>query len=252
MKKYSPLILVFALLLTGCVTKLKDKSFSWVDHSCTFTGDYDAPGFLDMASYPPEYNGTFRCTNPDGSNFTCPGTNQPAGRVEFTARVTYPRDITEANFWSNMGCGSASKATPTPTPTAVPTATATEIAPAPAASAPLLTGEVTACSVRDGFINFKLVKDAPAISGNDVLVMMNGTQVTCTVVGTKKDLLSCALPVGVTFPAKITVALGDAMTNQFTYDGAGCSNVPPKNGGGSDGGTSPSAPSGGGGDIPPP
>jgi hypothetical protein len=223
MKIYSRLILVLALLLVGCVTQLKNKAFDWAGHSCVFTGEYDTPGFFSTASYPPEYNGTFRCTNPDGSHLTCPNTNQPAPKAEFQARVTFPRDITEKNFWASMGCGaSIPQATSTPTASPAPAATAT-FTPMPTATpAALLSGEVSACSTKDGFINFKLAVISPLVNESDVVLTINGAQVSCTFAGSDNSLLSCPLPAGVAFPAQIHVNIGTAPVNDFTYDGGGC------------------------------
>jgi hypothetical protein len=239
MKIYSRLILVLALLLVGCVTQLKDKAISWAGHSCTFTGEYDTPSLLSTASYPPKYNGTFRCTNPDGTNLTCPNTNQPADRAEFKAHVTYPRDFTEKNFWASMGCGAA-QATSTPTASPIPTATSTALPTATPAA--LLSGEVSACSTKDGFINFKLATISPLVNENDLVLTINGTPVKCTFAGNDNSLLSCPLPAGVAFPAQILVAQGSTTVNNFSYDGAGCSNAAPSGSG--DGGSegSPSEP----------
>src|SRR5690349_2648707 len=104
MKIYSRLILILALFLVACKTSHTDKAFEWLGHSCTFTGTIESPGLLDTVSYPTEYDGTFRCTDPDGVNLTCPNTNQPAGSAEFRAKVKIPKDITEENFWSHMDC----------------------------------------------------------------------------------------------------------------------------------------------------
>lgn len=224
MKKYSYLILVLSLLLAGCITKLNNKAFDWAGHSCVFTGDYDAPGFLSTQSYPPVYTGTFRCTNSDGSNLTCPNTNQPAERVEFQARVTFPRDLTEKNFLTYIGCNASSASTATPTSTPQPTATST---PVPTATpSALLTGDVTACSLNDGFINFKLVTISPLVNESDVNLTINGTQVSCSFAGSDNSLLSCPLPAGVAFPAQIQVAIGNTTTDNFNYDGSGCTSVP--------------------------
>jgi hypothetical protein len=137
-------------------------------------------------------------------------------------------------------CGTAATLpTTTRTATAVPTATIEAL------SAPLLTGDVTACSLKDGFINFKLVDDDPGFNGSEVLLSINGTQVSCTVAGTNKDVLSCALPPGVTFPAQIHAAVGDASTDDFSYDGGGCATPSDPSGGGGGGGTAPTANPGG-------
>lgn len=235
MKIYSRLILVLALFLVGCVTNVKNKAFNWAGQSCVFTGEYDSGwSFFSTATYPATYNGTFRCTNPDGSNLTCPNTDQPAERVEFDARVTIPRDITEKNFWSLMGCG-ASTPQATSTPTASPAPTQTSMPTATPAA--LLNGEVSACNKKDGFINFKLATISPLVNESDIFLTINGTQVSCKFAGNDNSLLSCPLPAGVTFPAQIHVAQGSTTVNDFSYDGAGCvtQNTSPSGGGGAAG-----------------
>lgn len=221
MKKYSRLILILALLLVGCKSQKENDPFSWGKYSCTFTGEYDSgSGFLSWTTYPPTYNGTFRCTNADGSNLTCPDGSPPAKRNEFSAKLEFPRDFSDENFWKLMGCGAAPAVTSTPTPSPVPTATST---PMPTATLPpLLSGEVSACNKKDGFINFKLATISPLVNESDILLTINGTQVSCTFAGSDNSLLSCPLPAGSTFPAQIHVSQGNVTVNDFTYDGGGC------------------------------
>jgi len=107
--------------------------------------------------------------------------------------------------------------------TATPTGTPTGPAPLDEShSSPLLTGQVTACNVKDGFINFKLVDADPGFNGSDVYLEINGTQVNCVVAGDERDILSCALPPGLTFPAQVHAAIGDASTDDFEYNGDDC------------------------------
>jgi hypothetical protein len=228
MKIYSRLILVLALVLVGCVTNVKNKAVNWAGHSCVFTGQYDSGwSFFSTATYPATYNGTFRCTNPDGSNLTCPNTNQPATKAEFSVNLPV-RQLTEENFWHSLGCGAPQTAS-TPTASPVPSATST---PMPTATpAALLSGEVSACSTKDGFINFKLATISPLVNENDIALTINGTQVRCSFAGSDNSLLSCPLPAGVAFPAQIQVAQGNTTVNNFSYDGAGCSNAGPSGSG---------------------
>jgi hypothetical protein len=229
LKIYSRLMLLLALLLVGCKTQLTNDPFNWGSHSCIFTGTLDAPGILDTVSYPDEYNGTFRCTNPDGSNLTCPN-GQPAGRAEFTAKLQKPRDFTEKNFWHLLDCSPAAAVTSTLTPAAAPTATSTPMpTPTPAA---LLSGEVSACSTKDGFINFKLAAISPLVNESDIVLTINGAQVPCSFAGSDNSLLSCPLPAGVAFPVQIHVTQGNTAVNDFSYDGGGCVAASGPSGGG--------------------
>lgn len=112
---------------------------------------------------------------------------------------------------------------PTETPTETPMPTDTPTLPPPA---PLLTGQVTACSRKDGFINFQIAEGAPEVHEGDVLLTINEVQVTCIVAGTNRDVLSCALPPGVIFPAAVHVVLGGIPVHAFEYNGDDCAVIP--------------------------
>ncbi len=224
-KRFTPLVFIFTAIITVmCQCQMTNRDVKLAGHDCKYTGSYDT----DTS----RYDGTFDCKNPDGSMLTCPYTG-----AAVTNSKVFLRDqtsvMTDAQFWAYLGCVSPSQATPTSTPTPVPTSTATA-APAAAESnqgvaAPLVTGDVSACNVNDGFINFKLVEGVPPFNSNEVVVVMNGTQVNCTVPSNNTSVLSCGLPAGVTFPLQVSVARGDSVANQFSYNGDACLYVaPPK------------------------
>lgn len=213
MKKRPYLVLVLTAILTVvCQCSMTNREVKLAGHACTFTGTFNTDNS--------DYDGTFTCADPDGSNLICPGTGKPAPYKTIVTRNDGFQVIHEDHFWDALGCNSTATPTPTPLPTA--TATATPFAAPAAASAPLLTGEVTACSLKDGFINFKLVEDDASFKGSDVYLTINDAPVQCTLAGNNNSLLSCPLPVGVTFPAQIHAAIGDSSTDDFTYDGGGC------------------------------
>lgn len=105
---------------------------------------------------------------------------------------------------------------PTPVPTDTPT-----LPPPP----PLLTGEITACSLKDGFINFKLSSSPESYEG-EVVLALNGVPLHCMVAGTDQDLFSCALPPGATFPAGVNVTVDGTSSDNFSYDGDDCAVIP--------------------------
>jgi hypothetical protein len=151
--------------------------------------------------------------------------------------------LTDEQFWARLGCVNTGASASTPTATVVPTATATSTAiPAPAA-APLLSGNVTACDRKAGFINFELAAISPLVSESDVVLTINGTQVPCLFAGSDNSLLSCPLPASVTFPAQIHVTVAGASTDDFSYDGSGCAT--PSQPGGGGGSSEPTANPGG-------
>lgn len=231
MKKRPYLVLVLTAILTVvCQCSMTDREVKIAGHPCRFTGSFNTDNS--------DYDGNFTCTNPDGSNLTCPNTGKPAPYRTIITRDGGFQVVHDDHFWDALGCNGKSTPTPTATPLPTSTTTATPFAAPAAASAPLLTGEVSACSLKDGFINFTLVDDDASFKGSDVYLTINGAQVNCTLAGNNNSLLSCPLPVGVTFPAQIHAAIGDTSTDDFTYDGAGCITQT----GPADGGTGPTAP----------
>ena len=60
----------------------------------------------------------------------------------------------------------------------------------------------------------------------------DGLQSLKGIAGSDRDLLSCPLPPGVIFPAQIQVAVGDASTDDFEYNGEGCTTPGGSSGGG--------------------
>jgi hypothetical protein len=215
-KRNAPLALLFAALVT-----VMCRCDATPDINREFEQTQGDPVYCRAQDYMFEY-GDF-----SGWETKC-SLKCPDGSVQFIM-ITGPK--VPSIIKTEDYCGTAS-ALPIPTATVAPTAT--EPGPEPATSAPLLSGDVTACSMKDGFINFKLVDADPGFSGSDVYLTINGTQVSCTVAGDNKDVLSCALPPGVTFPAQIHAAVGDASTDDFVHNGEGCTtqNGAPGGGGG--------------------
>lgn len=220
------LFLIFTTLVTVvCRCSMINSPLTIAGHPCKFTGDQDIQAGT--------FDGSAECKNPDGSNLTCPYTGQP---VRFSSFRLFDEKtvMSETQFWARLGCYPLdATATPTVTPPPTQTATSTET-PLPAGvnqpvAAPLLTGNVTGCSLSDGYINFQLVKDAPPVNWSDVRVAMNGTQVNCSVPSNNSTVLSCALPSGVTFPVKVSVEVGGTVANEFNYDGAACLYTAPTN-----------------------
>jgi hypothetical protein len=125
----------------------------------------------------------------------------------------YPRLVLIFTALTVVMCQGPATSTPIPEPQAATGYT----------SAPMLSQTVRACDVSDGFINFELLEPRPELVGLNAVVTFNGVAVDCTVLAEDHRLLSCPLPPeAVTFPVEITAAIGDAMTDQFTYDGAEC------------------------------
>jgi hypothetical protein len=174
--------------------------------------------------------------------YTCPN-GTIAGPFEFD---------TDPSLWATKGdldrqlCGiapatftpakSAANASPTPdlssTPAASPTLSATatvEPSPTveitPTAQEPLLTGRVLMCDVGANLINFRIVQPAPDLTGKTITAQINDTESMCAVNPTNPSLLTCTIPTGVTFPARVVVSLDGAVVNDFVYDGTGCAEI---------------------------
>ena len=216
MKKYPRLILLFtSILVFMCRCNFPDdnRAIVYSDGSyanCRGYKDYDAKdGNLVTTS---GYACPLAC--PDGSTVSFDMLGGPAFGQK------YPKEELQAKY-----CAAGSAAAPSAT--ATQTETPIVAAPLPPAAAPLLTGQVTTCDLESRYINFRFVDGAPEVSGDAIVLTMNGTQLNCTVPPSNKTILSCSLPPGITFPTDVKVAIGDSVTNQFSYNGDECFYVEP-------------------------
>ncbi len=218
---------LFTVVCTCNVGMFGPVPYKLVDHQCRYSGDV----YSDSST---KFDGTFTCRNPDGTLLTCPYTGQQVASADIRVRPYDPPILTDEQFWARFGCVDTGESAPTAT--VVPTATATSTAIPTLAATPLLSGDVTACDRKAGFINFELAAISPLVSESDVVLTINGRQVPCQFAGNDNSLLSCPLPADVTFPAQIHVAVAGSNTDDFSYDGSGCA-VPggPSGGGGGEG-----------------
>ncbi len=166
---------------------------------CVVYGTYLRGGQLFGA---PEYSCPITC--PDGSTVIADGTDDD-----------HYDDIQEIGL---AQCPApAITATATFPPQAVlPTSTVT------ATPQPLLNGEVSACNLVDRYINLALNPQASAISSSDVEVTIGGQPVRCEIPSSNKNILSCSLPQGQTFPAQVIINVDGHLTDTFSYDGSDC------------------------------
>jgi hypothetical protein len=79
------------------------------------------------------------------------------------------------------------------------------------------------CDLGGKLINFKLEEPAPDLDGTTLEVQIEGRESTCYINPTNPSLLTCRIPVGVSFPADIVVSLNGVIVNEFVYSGLGCS-----------------------------
>lgn len=120
---------------------------------------------------------------------------------------------------STASPGSVSTASPTLTPTGLASPTA-EISPTP--QSPLLSGNITMCNQTVNLISFRIVQPSPDLTDKVLTVQISDQETTCEVNPVNTSLLTCDLPVTITFPARVLVTLDGAVVNDFNYDGIGC------------------------------
>jgi hypothetical protein len=214
-RNYAVLIVVCTALITVvCRYGNPFRHSTMYGQTCFFEGTVNTVGMLK--------EGRYDCTSPDGSMMICPYTGKPVKDSSLNAwehDLTTQIDTDKNTFWTAYECYPL---TATPTQTLIPTRYPTDT-PTPTPPPALLTGEVTACSRKDGLLNLKLT------SGNrtgQIWIAINGKTTSCTVAGTNRDVLSCALPPGIIFPITISAADNFVPTDFFEYNGADCVALP--------------------------
>lgn len=100
-------------------------------------------------------------------------------------------------------------------PTQVPAATI-------AAGGDYLNGTVSMCDLGGKLINFRLAQPPRDITGMTLEVLIDEQESMCYTNPTNRSLLTCTIPVGVSFPANIAVSLDDILVDEFVYNGLGC------------------------------
>lgn len=111
---------------------------------------------------------------------------------------------------------------PTPATELSPTLQVSVTAEVPVTGSSLLTGRVLMCDLGANLINFRMVSPSPDLTGKTLTARIADMESACYVNPTNPSLLTCTIPVGVTFPARIAVSVDGALVNDFTYSGLGC------------------------------
>jgi hypothetical protein len=93
---------------------------------------------------------------------------------------------------------------------------------------PLLTEEVTACDVKAGFANFRIVKSPPELTDKTLVIAINNTEVNCVIPPNNQTVYSCILPNKMNFPANIIVKLNETEVNNFAVSSSMCGADAPK------------------------
>lgn len=176
--------------------------------------------------------------------YVCPDGNVVQISISDTVSHLYavPKEELDATL-----CGVALLSTPTQTqtplsPTFTPSATlaasptvqatlAAEVSPTLQTSltaeiavtgSSLLTGRVLMCDLGTNLINFRMVQAPPDLTGKTLTAQIADMESACYVNPTNPSLLTCTIPSGVTFPARVIVSLDGAVVNDFVYGGIGC------------------------------
>lgn len=221
-------VICSTLLLSMCT--IYDQSGALVSVnglSCQNRTDY---GFLQGEKAATCY---YRC--PDGT------IRRPELEGEFT--ISSPlykasKEEIDAQFCQGVAQPTATQPLPTELATDAPTdlpteEPATEVPTAVASVTsivvpnlpPLLRGDVTMCDVAVSLINFRMIEPVPDLAEKDLKVEIADLPTTCFVNQVNTSLLTCTIPPGVTFPARVFVSLDGATVNDFVYNGLGCAKI---------------------------
>ena len=95
----------------------------------------------------------------------------------------------------------------------------------PTASAPLLTGTVTMCDTGTNLISFRLVAPTPNLAGKTLTARIADRDSSCSINPINPSLMTCTIPSGVTFPARIVLSVDTVVVNDFMYSGLGCAEL---------------------------
>jgi hypothetical protein len=183
--------------------------------------------YTDYPSWSPNYDCKIPC--PDGSTVKV----AEFSSVEINKAIT-EKGRANVQILKNLqaqSCPPAKTATKAPTtkpPATKPPATKTPVGGRSALAItnmpilPLLTGNVSACDLNQGFINFNLVQPPPDIRAKTLRVKINDVEVRCAIPSTNPNVISCNLPQGLKRPASVVVFLDDIQVNNFVYSGSSC------------------------------
>jgi hypothetical protein len=234
-------LLFFACLLTMCTSRSNQVVYS-NGLSCQ---DYTGHRFFEWSGE--KYNfyireegtncsytcsdGTVKEVNVSGTDFSLDSSSKDELDAELCG-ITVPTATAMASLLTEFPVSSASSTpvasrTPRTSPTAAttsvaqasPTGTVAIIVPTGGA---LLTGTVSMCDLGGKLINFRMEQPPQDITGRELDVQIAERESICYINPANPSLLTCTLPVAVSFPARVVVNLDGALVNDFVYSGRGC------------------------------
>lgn len=188
------------------------------------------------------YTNGLRCENykdlsgNEGANcsYVCPDGSEKERTISGTISPLYAASRAELDA-ELCGVALQPALSPSPVPSAMPTETPT-LPPTPSAQpsgtaeivvtgSSLLTGTVTMCDTGGGLISFRIVQPPPDLSGKTLTVRIGERESACYINQTNPSLMTCTIPNGVAFPARVVVNLDRAVLNDFIYDGLWCTQL---------------------------
>jgi hypothetical protein len=217
-------ILLFLLFSSFLITMCK----SYANQPVTYTNGLSCQNYTDYRFFEwrgETYNFYLREEGAD-CTYTCSDGTVEQASVSGTTSQLYAasKEDLEAQF-----CGVAASPTPGATASPTPTPTSTPTRPASATATvtlgtqvPLLSGTVSMCDLGGKLINFKIADSAPDFTEQTLEVRISDRESSCYVNPTNRSLLTCTIPVGVSFPATIVASLDGVVVNEFVYTGLGC------------------------------
>jgi hypothetical protein len=78
------------------------------------------------------------------------------------------------------------------------------------------------CDIGGDLISFRIVQPPPDMTGKTQTAQIAEQDSSCYVNATNPSVMTCTLPPGVAFPARVVVSVDGAVANDFVYDGLGC------------------------------
>ena len=74
-------------------------------------------------------------------------------------------------------------------------------------------------------ISFRVVEPPPDLTGKALTAQIAEQESSCYINPTNPSLMTCTIPGGVIFPARVVVSVDGAVANDFIYDGLGCAEI---------------------------
>lgn len=115
-------------------------------------------------------------------------------------------------------CSIPSSSTPTETATAAPSPTSTP----KKISAPMFTGDVTLCDIKNGVINLRIVEGYDLSQAGTLETTIGDSPSSCMVNSGNSSIYTCNLPPSIIFPAQIILKENGSILNDFSFDGSSC------------------------------